>query len=233
MVLRDRLLERLRSGSGLRLSLVACPAGFGKTTLLAAWREAEAIRRPVAWLTVDEGDNDPVVFWSHAIEALRRVCPKIGESVSAQMAGAAPIVEVVLPRLVSELAGQGAVTLILDDFHQLRGGATRNSVAWFIDHAPGTFQFVLSTRTEPALRLTALRAHGELLELRADDLRFTAEEAGAYTEAAGLIEACWFSYVQASRHATVQAWLRRFPEEILRGERAAAPGAGAAHPGRT
>ena len=180
MVPRDRLLERLRSGSGLRLSLVACPAGFGKTTLLAAWREAEAIRRPVAWLTVDEGDNDPVVFWSHAIEALRRVCPAIGESVSAQLAGAAPIVEVVLPRLVNELAGQGAVTLILDDFHQLRGGAARDSVAWFVDHAPGTFQFVLSTRTEPAFRLAALRAHGELLELRAGDLRFSAEEAGAF-----------------------------------------------------
>ena len=61
---RERLLERLRSGSGLRLTLVACPAGFGKTTLLAAWREAEAARKPVAWLTLDEGDNDPVVLWS-------------------------------------------------------------------------------------------------------------------------------------------------------------------------
>ncbi len=88
MVARERLLERLGSGSGLRLSLVDCPAGFGKTTLLAAWREAEATRRPVAWLTVDEGDDDPVVFWAHAIEALRRVCPKIGEQVSAEMAGA-------------------------------------------------------------------------------------------------------------------------------------------------
>ena len=288
--------------------------------MLAAWREAEAIRRPVAWLTVDEGDNDPVVFLAHAIEALRRVCPEIGESVSAEMAGAAPIVEVVLPSLVNEMAGQGAVTLILDDFHRLRGGAARDSVAWFVDHAPGTFQLVLSTRTEPALRLAALRAHGELLELRAGDLRFTAEEAGAflnglrcsilerlcgllcdavleqqdsramleelsgtnlflvplddergwyrfhplfarllrvelehrdpgiapalhrrayawhrdhgttdeairhaigtgaYAEAAGLIEACWFGYVHACRHATVLAWLRRFPEEILRGD---------------
>ena len=67
---RERLLERLRSGSDRRLTLVACPAGFGKTTLLAAWREAEAERKPVAWLTLDEGDNDPVVLWSHAIGAL-------------------------------------------------------------------------------------------------------------------------------------------------------------------
>ena len=68
---RERLLERLRSGSDRRLTLVACPAGFGKTTLLSAWYEAEAARRLVAWLTLDEGDNDPVVLWSHAIGALR------------------------------------------------------------------------------------------------------------------------------------------------------------------
>ena len=74
---RERLLERLRSGSDRRLTLVACPAGFGKTTLLAAWREAEAGRKPVAWLTLDEGDNDPVVLWSHAIEALRRASPAV------------------------------------------------------------------------------------------------------------------------------------------------------------
>ena len=136
MVPRERLLARLGSGSGLRLSLVACPAGFGKTTLLAAWRDAEATRRPVAWLTVDEGDNDPVVFWSHVIEALGRACPEIGGLVSPELAAAAPIVEVVLPRLVNALAGQGPVTLILDDFHRLLAGAARDSVAWFIDHAP-------------------------------------------------------------------------------------------------
>jgi ATP/maltotriose-dependent transcriptional regulator MalT len=180
IVPRERLVARLGSGSGLRLSLVACPAGFGKTTLLAAWREAEAVRRPVAWLTVDEGDHDPVVFWSHVIEALGRACPEIGGSVSPDLAGAAPIVGVVLPRLVNALAGQGPVTLILDDFHRLLAGAARDSVAWFVDHAPPAFQLVLSTRTEPALRLAALRAHGDLLELRADDLRFTAAEAGAF-----------------------------------------------------
>ena len=74
---RERLLEHLRSGSDRRLTLVACPAGFGKTTLLAAWREAEAERKPVAWLTLDEGDNDPVVLWTHAIEALRRASPAV------------------------------------------------------------------------------------------------------------------------------------------------------------
>ena len=180
VVARERLAEPLRAGSGLGLSLVACPAGYGKTTLLAEWQEAEAARKPVAWLTLDEGDNDPVVLWSYVLEALRRACPAISLPVSPQMVGAASIVDMVLPRLVNQLDDLGEVTLILDDFHRLSGGVARESIAWFVDHAPPAFQLVLSTRTEPDLPLAALRAHGELLELRADDLRFTSEEADAF-----------------------------------------------------
>ena len=176
---RERLLERLRSGSDRKLTLVACPAGFGKTTLLAAWREAEAARKPVAWLTLDEGDNDPVVLWTHAIEALRRARPAVARPTAADTV-VAPVVDVVLPRLVNELDGQGEITLILDDFHRLSSVPARASVRWFIDHAPPEFQLVLATRTEPSLPVATLRAHGELLELRADDLRFTSAEAGAF-----------------------------------------------------
>ena len=79
VVPRERLTERLRTGSGRGLSLVACPAGFGKTTLLAAWHKAEAAHKPMAWLTLDEDDDDPVVLWSYVIEALRGVCPAIGQ----------------------------------------------------------------------------------------------------------------------------------------------------------
>ena len=176
---RERLLEALRGGSGCRLSLVVSPAGFGKSTLLAAWREVEATRKPVGWLTLDDGDNDPVVLWSYVIEALRRVCPGIGESAFKAIASSAPIVDVALPRLVNELTEQGDVALILDDFHWLSSGPARDSLAWFVAHVPSTFQLVVATRTEPAVPLAALRAHGELLELRADDLRFTSEEADA------------------------------------------------------
>ena len=179
IVPRECLMERLRTGAGRRLSLVACPAGFGKTTLLAAWHKAEAARKPMAWLTLDEGDDDPVVLWSYVIEALRGVCPAIGQPASPRAAGAAHIVDIVLPRLVNELNelnDQHGVTLILDDFHRLPDGAARDSIAWFVDHVPRAFQLVLSTRTEPDLPLAALRAHGDLLELRADDLRFTPGE---------------------------------------------------------
>ena len=92
----------------------------------------------------------------------------------------APVVDVVLPRLVNELDGQGEITLILDDFHRLSGVLARASVVWFIDHAPPGFQLVLASRTEPFLPVAALRAHGELLELRAGDLRFTSDEADAF-----------------------------------------------------
>ena len=180
IVPRDRLLDRLRNGSGVKLSLVACPAGFGKTTMLAGWHEAEAAQKPVAWLTLDQGDNDPVVFWSYVIEALRKVCPAVTLPASPQLAEEASLVQVVLPRLINELDGFGEVALILDDFHQLSDGVARESIAWFVDHAPPTLQLVLSTRTEPTFPLAALRAHGELLELRADDLQFTTGEADAF-----------------------------------------------------
>ena len=178
-ITRERLLERLRSGSDRSLTLVACPAGFGKTTLLAAWREAEAGRKPVAWLTLDEGDNDPVVLWSHAIEALRRASPAVASAAPAHTV-VTPVVDVVLPRLVNELDSLGEITLILDDFHRLSSVPARQSITWFVEHAPPGVQLVLASRTEPILPVAALRAHGELLELRAGDLRFTAGEADAF-----------------------------------------------------
>ena len=176
---RERLLGRLRSESGRRLTLVACPAGFGKTSLLSAWYEAEAALRPVAWLTLDEGDNDPVVLWSHAIGALRRANPDVAKSASASPV-VTPVIDLVLPRLVNELDGQGEITLILDDFHRVSSEPARASVRWFIEHAPPGIHLVLASRTEPSLPVASLRAHGELLELRAADLRFTSEEADSF-----------------------------------------------------
>ena len=172
---RERLLDRLRAGSGLTLTLVICPAGFGKTTLLAAWYQAETARKPVAWLTLDEGDDDPVLLWSYVTEALRQVCPAISRPAAPLKADEASVTEVVLPRLVNELSDQGEVVLILDDVHRL-SGAAMDSMAWFIGHAPASLQLVLSTRAEPALPLASLRAHGELIELRVGDLRFTPGE---------------------------------------------------------
>ena len=174
---RDHLVERLRAGAGTKVTLVAAPAGYGKTTLLGIWRDAEEARRPVAWLSLDEGDNDPVVLWSYILAALRRECPTLGVAASTELLGASRIVDTFLPELVNELTALGDAALILDDFHRLTSGPARDSVAWFIDRAPSTFQLVVATRSEPALPLAALRAHGELLEVRAEDLGFTLAEA--------------------------------------------------------
>lgn len=176
-VVRERLFRRLRDGRGLRLSLVACPAGFGKSTLLAAWREAEARERPVAWVTLDEGDDDAVVLWSHVVEAIGRAIPQVAEELPSVTVAAAPLLEVVLPRLVNALTDHGDLVLILDDFHRLSGTASQESFAWFVDRLPATTQLVVSTRADPALPLGALRARGQLLELRADELRLTPGEA--------------------------------------------------------
>ena len=176
---RERLLECLRSGSDRKLTLVACPAGFGKTTLLAAWCKAEAVRKPVAWLTLDEADNDPVTLWSNVIRALGRAIPQVARSFSSIMAGS-QFFDGVLPRLVNELDECGEIALILDDYHRVSDNSARQSVSWFVEHAPATFQLVVASRTEPMLSLGALRAHGELVELRASNLRFTSGEAGAF-----------------------------------------------------
>jgi LuxR family maltose regulon positive regulatory protein len=170
-------VERLRPQAGVKLTVVAAPAGSGKTTLLGAWLEAEAGRRPVAWVTLDDGDNDAVVLWSHILEALGRVCPDLAVSPLPQVVGSARIISAVLPRLVNELVEQGDVALVLDDFHRLSTGVSRDSIAWLVDHAPSSFQLVLGTRSEPALGLGLIRAHGELVEIRAHELGFTPDEA--------------------------------------------------------
>ena len=116
---RDRLLERLRARSEIKLTLIAAPAGCGKTTLLGTWCESQAAERPVAWVTLDDGDNDPVVLWSYVIEALRGVCPALDLATSAERVGPARIVDLVLPELVNELTALGEAALVLDDFHRI------------------------------------------------------------------------------------------------------------------
>jgi LuxR family maltose regulon positive regulatory protein len=176
-VVRKRLVESLRASADVKLTVVAAPAGCGKTTLLGTWRDAENAL-PIAWVTLDQNDGDPVVLWSHIVEALRRARPGTGDSVTG-VSGAARAVDVVARQLLNELAEQDDIVLILDDFHRLSQGPARDGIAWLIEHAPATFHVVLGTRSEPSLPLGAMRAHGELFELRAGELAFTPEEADA------------------------------------------------------
>ena len=179
LVARPRLAEALREGLAGGLILVSAPAGFGKTALLADWIRREG--RPAGWLSLDAGDNDPARFWRHAAAALDRVCPGIGERVGPLLGPPPPhSFEGPVTALINELAGAAGddeVLLVLDDYHVLEAGPVHASVGFLLEHRPLGLRLVLASRSDPPLPLARLRARGQLTELRAADLRFTADEA--------------------------------------------------------
>ncbi len=193
LVSRPRLSERLDRGTASKLVLVSAPAGFGKTTLLSEWLAARpaapAGERLAAWLSLDRGDNDPASFWAYVIAALRMVAPGIGESALALLqAPRPPAVEAVLTALLNDLAAiAGEIVLVLDDYHVIESPAVQDGMAFLLGHLPAGLHVVIASRADPALPLARLRARGELAEIRAAQLRFTADEAAAYlTEMMGL-----------------------------------------------
>jgi LuxR family transcriptional regulator, maltose regulon positive regulatory protein len=176
-VARPRLADRLAQAHEGELTLVCAPAGFGKTALLADW--ARGGQRPVAWLSLDEADNDPVRFWRHAAAALATVRPGIADRVAALLGGLQPTsFEAVVTTLVNELAGvTEEVVLVLDDYHLIQAPQVHASLGFLIDHLPPQLHLVLASRADPPLPLARLRARGQLVELRERDLRFTPGEA--------------------------------------------------------
>ena len=177
-VTRPRLTARLDEGMARPLTLVCAPAGFGKTALLAAW--AGAGQRPVAWLSLDEGDNDPARFWRHVAAALERAAPGISGRIRPLLAPPSPqSFDGVVTAMLNELAGRPAAEralLVLDDYHVIGSGPVHATVGYLLDRLPEGLRLVLATRSDPPLRLGRRRALGELTELRAADLRFTEQE---------------------------------------------------------
>ena len=183
LVARWRLSERLGRGAESALTLVSAPAGFGKTTLLTDWLAAAAAGgRSVAWLSLDQADNEPVSFWTYVIGALQSVAPAIGASALALLRGPQPPpIESVLSTLLNELgAVPDDILLVLDDDHVVDAHDVQVGMAFLLDHLPPRVHLVIATRADPALPLARLRARGELVEIRAADLRFTPDEAAAY-----------------------------------------------------
>ncbi|MDQ1660013.1 MAG: hypothetical protein QOD41_5096, partial [Cryptosporangiaceae bacterium] len=189
LVARPRLSERLSRGSEARLTLVSAPAGFGKTTLLTAWLAASADEpRSVAWLSLEESDSQPGLFWTYAISALQTAVPGAGAgSLALLRSGQAPI-ETVLAILVNELSAvPNEIQLVLDDYHLADGPDIEAGMVFLLEHLPPHVHLVISSRADPALPLARLRARGELVEVRAAELRFTLDEATDYlNEVAGL-----------------------------------------------
>jgi LuxR family maltose regulon positive regulatory protein len=170
---RARLLERLADGTARELTLVCTPAGFGKTTLLGDW--ARRSRQPVAWLSLDEGDNDPARFWRYVAAALDQVRPGIGERVGALLRGPEPAsLEAAVTVVINQLAGlpeEG--TLILDDYHLIEAAPIHHTLGILLERGPPQLRLVLASRADPPLPLARLRARGQLAELRAAGRRFT------------------------------------------------------------
>src|SRR5262245_14654718 len=178
---RRVLLAALRAGSARKVTLIAAPPGFGKSTLLAEWAATQ--REPaVAWLSLDENDNDPARFFTYVAAALRRVEPGLGERALAALGSpGAARVEVVLPLFLNDLAGLDRDrVLVIEDYHLISSQEVHQTVAYLIERSPPALRIVLSTREDPPLPLGRIRARGELAEIRTDDLRFTDEEADTF-----------------------------------------------------
>jgi LuxR family maltose regulon positive regulatory protein len=181
-VSRPRLVAALESGELRRLTVIEAPAGFGKTRLLVEWCRGRPPAAPIAWLSLDEFDNDPVTFWTYIVHALRAALPgRFGRSLDALAQPNASLTRAVLPPLLNELWEAGDDTwLVLDDFHVIADVDCIESFRFFIDRLPPMLHIILATRSDPPLGLARLRARGMLTELRAADLRFTLDEAATF-----------------------------------------------------
>ncbi|HEX8131844.1 MAG TPA: AAA family ATPase, partial [Actinomycetes bacterium] len=181
---RPRLLDRLEEAPAGQLVLVCAPAGFGKTALLGDWVGQR--RRPFAWLSLDEGDNDPARFWRHVVAALDRVRPGVAEEVVPLLGPPAPpSFEGLVGALINQLAAQpDRVLLVLDDYHLIQAHQVHAALEFLLEHLPPGLQPVVASRTDPPLPLARLRARGQLAELREHDLRFTPQEAAQLLHAA-------------------------------------------------
>src|SRR6185437_765404 len=182
LVARPRLSERLSRGAESALTLVSAPAGFGKTTLLAEWLAVAATgERSVAWLSLDQRDNDPALFWTYLVAALNTGVPGVGSGSLSVLQPPQPPNEAGLVALLNDLdAISNDVVLVLDDYHVIDARDVQDGMAFLLEHLPPQIHLVIASRTAPPLPLARLRGRGELAEIRAADLRFTPGEAAAY-----------------------------------------------------
>lgn len=201
LVPRPRLIKRLNQGwqAGHKLTLISAPAGFGKTTLVVDWgmQMAQSVRvhaqnhnelansAPVphmCWLSLDEEDAELLRFLTYFIAALQTALPTIGEDVMAALQSPQPpSAELCLTALINEIASlRNNFILVLDDYHLIDALPADNALAFFIDHLPPQMHLVITTREDPQLPLSRLRARNQLTDLRAADLRFTTDEAATF-----------------------------------------------------
>jgi LuxR family maltose regulon positive regulatory protein len=177
LVRRPLLVERLGKGLNGKLILISAPAGFGKTTLLSEFVTLYQLQ--VGWLSLDETDNDPIQFWSYLISACRSFKGDIGEPVRELFETQQTLPDDSIPTILINdfILYDQPIILLLDDYHTILNPSIHKGLQFLLDHLPDNVHIILSTRSDPAWPLARLRASGQLVEIRADDLRFTTEEA--------------------------------------------------------
>ena len=208
LVPRPHLIERLNEGlhPGRRLTLISAPAGFGKTTLIGEWIQARVNSREqgvgeehapsgepsptpysllptpsFAWLSLDDGDNDPAQFLDYLITALQQVDDRIGRSVQPAIRSAQlPPAQSLVTPLINDIAAAPRLALVLDDYHLITSNAVHQIVQLLLERQPPSMHLVIGSREDPPLPLPRLRAHGQVTEIRERDMRFTAGEAAAF-----------------------------------------------------
>ena len=202
---RRRLAERVGAATQAPLALLSAPAGFGKTTLLTEWlAEASTNGAAVAWVSLDRRDNDPVLFWTYVVTAMRAAVPGLGDA-ALQLLASPPNDrspndrspndrspndpspndpsphDAALAVLLNEIEGLSTnLVLALDDYHVIETPEMHEGIRFVLEHQPSQLHLILATRSDPPLPMGQLRARGQLVEVRASDLRFTTEEATRY-----------------------------------------------------
>ena len=174
------MFELLDAGSQRSLTLVSAPAGFGKTTLLASWAVHTSL--PIAWFSIDEGDNDPARFVAYLIAALDSVLSTdLSEQFQAFTQSLQPSIQPVLVQLINHLAGEREpFVLILDDYQFIHSRAVHAALSFLLEKIPACMHLVIATRSDPPLSLALLRARDQLVEIRMSDLRFSSEESAGF-----------------------------------------------------
>ncbi|HEX3621956.1 MAG TPA: LuxR C-terminal-related transcriptional regulator [Acidimicrobiales bacterium] len=186
-VARRRLIDRVAADATSALTLISAPAGFGKTTVLTEWLDSlPANRSRRAWLSLYQRDNDPVVFWTYVLAALRTaVGDGFGTATESLLQSSQAPLDAVVATLVNDLVAVAPdVVLVLDDYHLVESPEIHESVGFLLDRLPAHVRLVIATRADPPLPLGRLRVDGRLIEIRAADLRFTDDETAAYLEGA-------------------------------------------------
>jgi LuxR family transcriptional regulator, maltose regulon positive regulatory protein len=185
---RPSLIFRLNEGLlqdkgfGRKLTLISAPAGFGKTTLVSQWVVSCGL--PVAWLSLDKGDNEPARLLEYLVSAIRTVAPKTGERVLGILRASdaqPPPIESLLTTILNDVNTiSDRFVLVLDDYHVIESEPVGRSIGFMVEHLPPQMHLVIATREDPALPLAGLRVNGQLTEVRANDLRFTFTEAAEF-----------------------------------------------------